>query len=125
MTNAKKLYNNNATATLVGNIGSTPKELKTKGDKVFYALNIATRDTVIENGKKIEGDVNWFSVSFFQPKAIAAVKALKKGQFVRIEANLASAKKGDKHETYLHGYSVEILSSKREGKAEEATSAQE
>jgi single-stranded DNA-binding protein len=78
--------NNNNYVSLVGNLGSDPKEIN-HNDMIFYVLSLAQTFTT-QNGDK----TNWFDVAVFG-ESIKMVTHLKKGDFIRVEGSISTVKK--------------------------------
>ena len=78
--------NNNNYISLVGNLGSDPKEIN-HNDKIFYILSLAQTFSTQNSDK-----TNWSEVAVFG-ESIKLITDLKKGDFIRVEGSISSVKK--------------------------------
>ena len=88
--------------TLVGNLGTDPKEITTKNNKKMAAFRMATNTYAgkDENGES-KVDTNWHNIVAFGKKAEACLKTLKVGRSVIVKGKLQNRtwedSKGEKH----------------------------
>ena len=82
--------------TLIGNLGDAPKIINTKNDTMMVSFSLATNESYMKNGEKIQ-NTQWHNCITFGKRGEALHKYAKKGSKIAVQGKIQYKNYTDKN----------------------------